>query len=83
MRSRKKGASCLVGANVDFVYLDYADITRDPLGNHSVENVDQLRDAAASYNLTRGFQRLVPGGFETIWLAKPKLNKAAVVPVSS
>ncbi|OTA99087.1 hypothetical protein M426DRAFT_16758 [Hypoxylon sp. CI-4A] len=49
---------------VDFVYLNYADASQDPLGSYGSENVQFIRDVAAAYDPTGVFQQRIPGGFK-------------------
>lgn len=48
----------------DFVYLNYALPTQNPLGSYGATNVQLLRDVSAKYDPDQIFQRLVPGGFK-------------------
>ena len=53
-----------IGANNPYLYLDYADITQDPLASYGAENVKKMRAAAKKYDPQGVFQNLVPGGFK-------------------
>lgn len=53
-----------VNGDVDFVYLNYADASQDPLGSYGSDNVQFLRDVAAKYDPSGAFQRRIPGGFK-------------------
>ena len=53
-----------IGAEHEYIYLDYADETQDPLGSYGPENVAKMRAAAAKYDPTGVFQTMVPGGFK-------------------
>ena len=48
----------------DFVYLNYALPTQNPLGSYGSANLRLLRDVSAKYDPRQVFQRLVPGGFK-------------------
>jgi hypothetical protein len=53
-----------LGAGNPYLYLDYADITQDPLASYGAENVKKMKEAAKKYGPSGVFQRLVPGGFK-------------------
>ena len=53
-----------IGADNPYLYLDYADITQDPLASYGAENVKKMRAAAKKYDPEGVFQNLVPGGFK-------------------
>jgi len=53
-----------IGADNPYLYLDYADITQDPLASYGAENVKKMRAAAKKYDPQGVFQNLVPGGFK-------------------
>jgi len=53
-----------IGANNPYLYLDYADITQDPLASYGAENVKKMKAAAKKYDPQGVFQNLVPGGFK-------------------
>jgi hypothetical protein len=46
------------------LYLDYADITQNPLASYGAENVKKMKEAAKKYDPSEVFQKLVPGGFK-------------------
>lgn len=48
----------------DFIYLNYALPTQNPLGSYGSDNLQLLRDVSAKYDPDQVFQRLVPGGFK-------------------
>ena len=48
----------------DFVYLNYALPTQNPLGSYGSENLQKLREVSRKYDPGQVFQRLVPGGFK-------------------
>ncbi|KAK4113194.1 FAD-binding domain-containing protein [Canariomyces notabilis] len=50
--------------NLDWIYLNYADASQDPLASYGTENVEKLRSVAAKYDPDQVFQRLCPGGFK-------------------
>lgn len=64
MTARVKKASRKLGADMDFVYLNYADASQDPLGSYGAANVQYLRDVAVRYDPAGIFQSRVPGGFK-------------------
>jgi hypothetical protein len=53
-----------IGADNPYLYLDYADITQDPLASYGAENVKKMKAAAKKYDPQGVFQNLVPGGFK-------------------
>ena len=52
------------GGNLDWVYLNYADMSQDPLGSYGQRNVQRLKQVAAKYDPTGVFQGLCIGGFK-------------------
>lgn len=58
-----------VGSFIDWKYINYADITQDPLSSYGAENVARIRDAAAKYDPEGVFQFRVPGGYKISKLA--------------
>ena len=53
-----------IGADNPYLYLDYADVTQDPLASYGAENVKKMKAAAKKYDPEGVFQNLVPGGFK-------------------
>lgn len=53
-----------LGKDNEFIYLDYALNTQDPLKSYGSENVEKIKAVAEKYDPTEAFQRLVPGGFK-------------------
>ncbi|CAK7237138.1 hypothetical protein SEUCBS140593_009856 [Sporothrix eucalyptigena] len=53
-----------VGGDNEYIYLDYADETQDPLGSYGAANVAKMRAVARKYDPTGVFQHMVPGGFK-------------------
>jgi hypothetical protein len=53
-----------IGADNPYLYLDYADVTQDPLASYGPENVEKMKAAAEKYDPFGVFQKLVPGGFK-------------------
>lgn len=60
----KAFAGTIEGGNQDWIYLNYADKSQDPLASYGAENVKKMRDAAAKYDPDQVFQKLCPGGFK-------------------
>ncbi|KAL3461183.1 hypothetical protein BJX64DRAFT_300202 [Aspergillus heterothallicus] len=52
------------GAYTDFIYLNYADGTQNPLRGYGPENVAFIAQVANKYDPDGVFQTLVPGGFK-------------------
>ncbi|PYH90414.1 FAD-binding domain-containing protein [Aspergillus ellipticus CBS 707.79] len=52
------------GTYNEFVYLNYADSTQNPLRGYGPDNVEFMRQVAKKYDPEGVFQRLVPGGFK-------------------
>lgn len=50
--------------SVKFRYLNYSDVSQDPLSTYGEDNIKQMRKVAAKYDPIGIFQRLVPGGFK-------------------
>ena len=53
-----------IGADNEFIYLDYADDDQDPLLSYGLENVRKIAAAAKKYDPCGVFQKLMPGGFK-------------------
>ncbi|KAJ5817880.1 FAD-binding type 2 [Penicillium robsamsonii] len=53
-----------IGANNEFIYLNYANSNQDPLSNYGRENVEYMRTVAKKYDQAGVFQTQVPGGFK-------------------
>ena len=51
-------------ALADFVYLNYADPSQDPLASYGPENIAFLKKIALRYDPDGWLQRMVPGGFK-------------------
>lgn len=60
----KDFASTIEEGLLDWVYLNYADQSQDPLGSYGVENVDFMKGVAEKYDPRKVFQDLCPGGFK-------------------
>ena len=52
------------GGDVDLIYLNYADLTQDPLGSYGANNTQLIREMAAKYDPSGMFQERIPGGFK-------------------
>lgn len=53
------------GADLDLVYMNYADATQDPLGSYGERNVHFMKSVARRYDPEGFCQSAVPGGFKT------------------
>jgi hypothetical protein len=53
-----------LGVGHNFVYLNYARASQDPIASYGPVSVQRLRDASAKYDPNGVFQKLVPGGFK-------------------
>jgi hypothetical protein len=53
-----------MGLLKDFVYLNYADPSQDPIGSYGRDNVRQLKQTSKKYDPRGIFQNRVPGGFK-------------------
>ena len=60
----QKFAATIENGNLDWIYLNYADKSQDPLASYGVENVKKMRDVAAKYDPKQVFQKLCLGGFK-------------------
>lgn len=52
------------GTAVDLIYLNYAELSQDPLGSYGAENVAFMKEVAEKYDPEEFFQQRVPGGFK-------------------
>lgn len=66
----KAYAATIENGNLDWVYLNYADGTQDPLRSYGAENVRKLKLAAAKYDPDAVFQKLCVGGFKISQVAE-------------
>jgi hypothetical protein len=53
-----------IGADNEYIYLNYANSNQDPLSTYGSENVEYIRAVAKKYDQTGVFQTQVPGGFK-------------------
>ncbi|GAP91461.1 putative FAD binding domain-containing protein [Rosellinia necatrix] len=53
-----------VQGDMEFIYLNYADVSQDPLTTYGPANIKLMKDVAAKYDPTGVFQTRVPGGFK-------------------
>lgn len=53
-----------IGANNQWIYLNYADREQFPLESFGAENVERIRAAAKKYDPKSVFQYMMPGGFK-------------------
>ncbi|KAI1170199.1 FAD-binding domain-containing protein [Nemania sp. FL0916] len=53
-----------VQGDMDFIYLNYADIDQDPLSTYGAANIEFMRDVAAKYDPMGVFQTRVSGGYK-------------------
>ena len=53
-----------IGGDNEYIYLDYAAKSQNPLRSYGAANLQKLRDVAKKYDPTAVFQRQVPGGFK-------------------
>ena len=56
--------AAIIGGNLEWTYLNYADRSQDPLINYGLENVRFMKDVAAKYDPDQVFQTLCSGGFK-------------------
>jgi hypothetical protein len=52
------------GHLIDFIYLNYADISQDVYGSWGANNVAKLKSASRKYDPKGVFQTMVPGGYK-------------------
>lgn len=57
-------ADRIEGGKLDWVYLNYADKSQNPLASYGEDHVRMLKDVAARYDPTGVFQDLCTGGFK-------------------
>ncbi|KAJ2998655.1 hypothetical protein NUW58_g251 [Xylaria curta] len=60
----KKFAETIEGGLQDWIYLNYADGSQDPIRSYGIENVRFLKRVASTYDPDGAFQTLCPGGFK-------------------
>ena len=60
----KKFAATIDDGNLDWIYLNYADKSQDPLASYGIENLKKMRNVAAKYDPEQVFQKLCLGGFK-------------------
>ncbi|KAL4928152.1 FAD-binding oxidoreductase [Aspergillus undulatus] len=53
-----------IGKYNPYIYLNYADVTQNPLAGYGEENVEFIREVALRYDPDGVFQTQVPGGFK-------------------
>lgn len=53
-----------IGADNEYIYLNYADRSQNPLAGYGEENVEFMRMVAREYDPSGVFQNQVPGGFK-------------------
>ncbi|KAL7620591.1 hypothetical protein AAE478_009586 [Parahypoxylon ruwenzoriense] len=64
MTARVKELSRSTDGDMDFIFLNYAEASQDPLGSYGLPNIQHMRNVASTYDPTGIFQRRVPGGFK-------------------
>ncbi|CAG9950623.1 unnamed protein product [Clonostachys rosea f. rosea IK726] len=64
MMAKLKDITVAEGVSSDWVYMNYADTTQNPLGGTGDENVSFLKEVAQRYDPQGWWQRRVPGGFK-------------------
>ncbi|KAI1503595.1 FAD binding domain-containing protein [Biscogniauxia marginata] len=64
MAARLKELSRSMDADLDFIYLNYADANQGPLRSYGLINIQHLRDVAAKYDPAGVFQKRISGGFK-------------------
>lgn len=57
-------AATIEGGNLDWKHLNYADKSQNVLAAYGADNVRLMKVAAAKFDPTQVFQKLVPGGFK-------------------
>lgn len=53
-----------IGADNEYIYLNYADGSQNPLRSSGDENLELIRRVARKYDRTGVFQTQVPGGYK-------------------
>lgn len=64
MMAKLKDIAVAEGVSSDWVYMNYADTTQNPLGGTGDENIAFLKEVAQRYDPQGWWQRRVPGGFK-------------------
>jgi hypothetical protein len=62
--AQMKEMSKSMNGDMDFIYINYADASQDPIGSYGPDNVQYMRDIATSYDPDGVFQSRIPGGFK-------------------
>lgn len=52
------------GEKAEFVYLNYAGVSQNPLGSYGPDNIAFMKDVAKRYDPDGFWQQRVPGGFK-------------------
>ncbi|ELQ33213.1 hypothetical protein OOU_Y34scaffold00982g3 [Pyricularia oryzae Y34] len=52
------------GADNEYLFLNYADLSQNPLGSYGEKNLAFIEEVAVKYDPNEAFQRTVPGGFK-------------------
>lgn len=60
-----------IGADNEWLYLNYADKNQQPLQGYGAENVAKIRAAAMAYDPEGVFQSMAPGGFKVSQVSMP------------
>lgn len=58
------GYAKMTNADNEYIYLNYADVSQNPLEGYGEENVKLIRRVANKYDPHGVFQYQVPGGFK-------------------
>ncbi|KAJ8063560.1 hypothetical protein OCU04_007432 [Sclerotinia nivalis] len=53
-----------IDGKLDWIFMNYADPSQNPLASYGIENVQKMKDVAAKYDAEEVFQKLCPGGFK-------------------
>ncbi|KAI6263969.1 hypothetical protein MCOR14_011784 [Pyricularia oryzae] len=52
------------GADDEFLFLNYADLSQNPLGSYGDKNIAFMEEVASKYDPNGVFQQNMPGGFK-------------------
>jgi hypothetical protein len=57
-------AATIEDGNQEWIFMNYADPSQDPLRSYGAENVKKMRNVALKYDPDQVFQNICPGGFK-------------------
>ena len=61
-----RGFAASLAAGSSLIYMNYADLSQNPLGSYGKKNINYIRDVATKYDPMGAFQTRIPGGFKIL-----------------